>query len=54
MRVPISIISILTPIGIYGFAFGCGIDFLIRGIYYKHKSLEVIKKSNKAIEGEKK
>lgn len=44
VRVPISIISILTPIGIYGFALGCGIDFLIRGIYYKHKSLEVIKK----------
>ena len=37
IRVPLSFISIVTPIGIYGFAFGSGIDFLLRGLYYSRQ-----------------
>lgn len=44
VRVPLAIISILTPIGIYGFAFGCGIDFFVRGLYYKYKSINLVNK----------
>lgn len=44
VRVPIAIISITTPIGIYGFALGSGIDFFIRGLYYKYKSINLMNK----------
>lgn len=44
VRVPIAIISITTPIGIYGFALGSGIDFFIRGLYYKYKSINLVNK----------
>lgn len=44
IRVPISIISIITPIGIYGFAFGSGIDFLIRGLYYTRECNKSVKR----------
>lgn len=44
VRVPIAVISITTPIGIYGFALGSGIDFFIRGLYYKYKSINLINK----------
>lgn len=42
VRVPISLISIFTPIGIYGFTFGPGIDFLCRGIFYKYKANKLL------------
>lgn len=44
VRIPIAIISITTPIGIYGFALGSGIDFFIRGLYYKYKSINLVNK----------
>lgn len=44
VRVPIAIISITTPIGIYGFALGSGIDFFIRGLYYKYKSISLVRR----------
>lgn len=44
VRVPIAVISITTFIGIYGFALGSGIDFFIRGLYYKYKSINLINK----------
>lgn len=44
VRVPIAVISITTPIGIYGFALGSGIDFFVRGLYYKYKSINLINK----------
>ena len=44
VRIPIAIISITTPIGIYGFALGSGIDFFIRGLYYKYKSINLMNK----------
>lgn len=44
VRIPIAIISIITPIGIYGFALGSGIDFFIRGLYYKYKSINLVNK----------
>lgn len=44
VRVPIAIISITTSIGIYGFALGSGIDFFIRGLYYKYKSINLVNK----------
>lgn len=46
VRIPIAIISIVTPIGIYGFALGSGIDFFIRGLYYRHKSIQLVNNSN--------
>ena len=47
-RTPIAIISVLTPIGIYGFALGSGIDFLVRGIYYwnESKKLQITETAN--------
>lgn len=44
VRIPIAVISILTPIGIYGFAFGSGIDFLIRGLYYSRQVKKLVVK----------
>lgn len=44
VRIPIAIISITTHIGIYGFALGSGIDFFIRGLYYKYKSINLVNK----------
>lgn len=44
VRVPISIISLMTPIGIYGFAFGSGIDFFVRGLYYTRECTKAVKK----------
>lgn len=44
VRIPIAIISITTPIGIYGFALGSCIDFFIRGLYYKYKSINLVNK----------
>ena len=44
VRIPIAIISIITPIGIYGLALGSGIDFFIRGLYYKYKSINLVNK----------
>lgn len=44
VRVPIAVISIITPIGIYGFALGSGIDFFVRGLYYKYKSINLVNK----------
>ena len=52
VRIPIAIISIVTPIGIYGFALGSGIDFFIRGLYYRHKSIQLVNNSN-FVKGEK-
>ena len=43
IRVPIAIIGGFTPVGIYAFAFGSGIDFLFRGLYYRRESLKLIK-----------
>lgn len=40
----VAIISITTSIGIYGFALGSGIDFFIRGLYYKYKSINLVNK----------
>lgn len=42
VRGPISIISIFTPIGIYGFAFGVSIDFIVRYIYLKYKAVNIV------------
>ena len=42
VRIPISIISIMTPLGIYGFAISCPIDFLCRGLYYKYQSKKIV------------
>lgn len=42
VRVPISLISIFTPIGIYGFAFGVSIDFMARFIYLKYKAVNIV------------
>lgn len=36
IRVPLAVISIVTPISIVGFALASGIDFLMRGIYYAY------------------
>lgn len=44
VRIPIAVISTITPIGIYGFALGSGIDFFIRGLYYKYKSINLVNK----------
>lgn len=44
VRVPISIISLMIPIGIYGFAFGSGIDFFVRGLYYTRECNKAVKK----------
>lgn len=44
VRIHIDIISITTHIGIYGFALGSGIDFFIRGLYYKYKSINLVNK----------
>lgn len=44
VRIPISIISLMTPIGIYGFAFGSGIDFFIRGLYYTRECDKAVKR----------
>lgn len=43
VRVPISLISIFTPIGIYGFAFGVSIDFMARFIYWKYKANNIVR-----------
>lgn len=43
-RFPISLISIFTSIGIYGFAFGVSIDFMARFIYWKYKASNIVKK----------
>lgn len=43
IRVPIAIIGGFTPVGIYAFAFGSGIDFLFRGLYYRRESLKLTK-----------
>lgn len=42
IRVPIALMGAFTPVGIYAFAFGSGIDFLFRGLYYRHKSLQLL------------
>lgn len=42
VRVPISKISLMTPIGIYGFAFGSGIDFFVRGLFYTRKCTKAV------------
>ena len=44
VRIPIAVLSILTPIGLYGFAFGSGIDFLIRGLYYSRQVKKLVVK----------
>ena len=36
IRVPLAVISIVTPISIVGFALASGIDFFMRGVYYTH------------------
>lgn len=46
VRVPIALIGGFTPVGIYAFAFGSGIDFLFRGLYYRRESLKIVKKSS--------
>lgn len=43
VRIPIAVISAVIPFGILGFALGSGIDFLIRGLYYRSESLKLIK-----------
>lgn len=43
VRIPISLLSILTPLGIYGFAISCPIDFFCRGLYYKYQSIKILK-----------
>lgn len=50
VRIPISLLSILTPLGIYGFAVSCPLDFFCRGLYYKYQSIKIIK--NTEIKGE--
>lgn len=42
IRIPIAIIGGFTPIGIYAFAFGSGIDFLFRGLYYRRESIKLV------------
>lgn len=44
VRIPIAAISAVIPFGILGFALGSGIDFLIRGLYYRRESLKLINK----------
>lgn len=48
-RIPIAIISILTPINIYGFALGSGLDFLVRGIYYWNESKKIANNGNREL-----
>lgn len=48
IRVPWSFISIFTPLGIVGFAFGSGIDFFIRGLYYNRECTKSVKKWEQA------
>lgn len=50
VRIPISLLSILTPLGIYGFAVSCPLDFFCRGLYYKYQSIKILK--NTEIKGE--
>lgn len=50
VRIPISLLSILTPLGIYGFAISCPLDFFCRGLYYKYQSIKILK--NTEIKGE--
>lgn len=43
VRIPVSLISILTPLGIYSFEISCSLDFLCRGLYYKYQSKKILK-----------
>lgn len=42
VRIPIAVISVMTPIGLIGFALGSGIDFLARGIFYEYQARKSI------------
>lgn len=43
VRIPVAVISIITPIGLIGFALGSSIDFLMRGIFYDYYARKSIK-----------
>lgn len=45
VRIPLTLISLKT-VGIWGFAFGSGIDFFVRGLYFKRKIKQIMEEPN--------
>lgn len=46
VRIPVALISYYCGFGIFGFGMASGIDFLIRGIYFKICSIKGLRENN--------